>query len=86
MFEDLTQKAYDAKLIPRPTTLALSKFSLKFFAEMWLQQKAAQTRFEQEQLQRQGSPVKEVRRYSSIKYLREIIMEDSSTAYELEMD
>jgi hypothetical protein len=48
MFEELAKEAFDAKLIPRPTILALSRFSLRFFAEIWIQQKAARARYEQE--------------------------------------
>jgi hypothetical protein len=50
MFEDLTKQAYEAKLIREPKLTSLAKFSLKFFAEMWLQQKAARERYEQKQL------------------------------------
>jgi hypothetical protein len=42
MFKDLTQQAYEAHLIRQPRLVNLAKFSLSFFAEMWLQQKAAQ--------------------------------------------
>jgi hypothetical protein len=44
MFQDLANQAYEAHLIRQPKLTALAKFSLKFFAEMWLQQKAAQAR------------------------------------------
>ena len=60
MFKDLAQQAYEAHLIKQPKLTSLAKFSLSFFAEMWLQQKAAQARYEQEQLQSQRSPVKDV--------------------------
>jgi hypothetical protein len=43
-FEDLAQQAFQAHLIPRPNIITLAKFSLNFFAEMWLQQKIAHSR------------------------------------------
>jgi hypothetical protein len=60
MFEELAQQAHQAHLIKKPSIISLAKFSLKFFAEMWLQQKAAQARYEQEVLQGQRSPVKDI--------------------------
>jgi hypothetical protein len=60
MFKDLAQQAYAAHLIKQPKLTSLAKFSLSFFAEMWLQQKAAQARYEQEQLQGQRTPVKDI--------------------------
>jgi hypothetical protein len=60
MFKDLAQQAYEAHLIKAPKLTSLAKFSLSFFAEMWLQQKAAQARSEQAQLQGQRRPVKDV--------------------------
>ena len=60
MFKDLALQAYEAHLIKQPKLTSLAKFSLLFFAEMWLQQKAAQARYEQEQLQGQRTPVKDV--------------------------
>jgi hypothetical protein len=55
MFKDLAHQAYEAHLIKQPKLTSLAKFSLSFFAEMWLQQKAAQARYDQEQLQGQRS-------------------------------
>ena len=60
MFKDLTQQAYEAHLIREPKLTSLAKFSLYFFAEMWLQQKAAQERYEKQQLGTQRAPVKDV--------------------------
>jgi hypothetical protein len=60
MFKDLAQQAYKAHLIKQPKLTSLAKFSMLFFAEMWLQQKAAQARYEHEQLQGQRRPVKDV--------------------------
>jgi hypothetical protein len=50
MFQDLANQAYDGHLIKQPKLISLAKFSLSFFAEMWLQQKAVQERYEKQQL------------------------------------
>jgi hypothetical protein len=50
MFQDLASQAYDTHLIKQPKLISLAKFSLSFFAEMWLQQKAVQERYEKQQL------------------------------------
>jgi hypothetical protein len=60
IFKELVQEAYEARLIRQPKLIDLAKFSLSFFAEMWIQQKAAKARLGQEQLQGQRSPVKDV--------------------------
>jgi len=43
MFKDPTQQGYEAHLIRQPRLVDLAKFSLSFFAEIWLQQKAARS-------------------------------------------
>jgi hypothetical protein len=49
MFKDLAEQAYEAHLIKTPKLLNLAKFSLYFFAEMWLQQNIAQSRHQGQQ-------------------------------------
>jgi hypothetical protein len=51
MFKDLSNQAYEAHLIHEPKLTSLAKFSLFFFAEMWLQQKVAQARQEEQKQQ-----------------------------------
>jgi hypothetical protein len=60
MFQNLANQEYDAHLIKQPKLISLAKLSLSFFAEMWLQHKAAQERYEQKQLGSQRVPVKDV--------------------------
>jgi hypothetical protein len=60
MFKDLTQQAYEARLIREPKLTSLAKISLSFFAEMWLQQKAAQEQYEKQQLGSQRAPIKDI--------------------------
>jgi hypothetical protein len=60
MFQDLARQAYDAHLIKAPKLINLAKFSLSFFAEMWLQQKAAQARYEKQQLQGQRARLSKI--------------------------
>ena len=51
MFQDLANQAYEAHLIKSPKLISLAKFSLFFFAEIWLQQKVAQARQEKQKQQ-----------------------------------
>jgi hypothetical protein len=44
MFQDLANQAYEAHLIKQPKLISLVKFSLSFFAEMRILQKADQAR------------------------------------------
>jgi thiaminase len=60
MFKDLANQAYEAHLIRQPKLTSLAKFSISFFAEMWLQQQAAKERYEKQQLGTQRAPVKDV--------------------------
>jgi hypothetical protein len=44
VFKELAQEAYEAYLIRQSNLAHLAKFSLSFFAEMWLQQELAHSR------------------------------------------
>ena len=58
MFEEIALQAFEAHLIHEPKLTELAKFSLSYFAEVWLRHRQAQA--EQKAIGAQRSPLKDI--------------------------